>query len=75
MMLGLLDFSGGPVGEPATGYHFMTLGHLVFAIGFSLYIVVVAFIEERSMPALWGAATVPRLSRGKTSARDDEGAA
>jgi protein-S-isoprenylcysteine O-methyltransferase Ste14 len=33
----------------------MTLGHLVFAIGFSLYIVVGVFFEERSMRAQWGA--------------------
>jgi protein-S-isoprenylcysteine O-methyltransferase Ste14 len=33
----------------------MTLGHLVFAIGFSLYIVVGVFFEERSMVAQWGA--------------------
>jgi protein-S-isoprenylcysteine O-methyltransferase Ste14 len=32
----------------------MTLGHLVFAIGFSLYIVVGVFFEERSLRAQWG---------------------
>ncbi len=51
----------------------MTLGHLVFAIGFSLYIIVGVFFEERSMRAQWGAryddyadrvgTIVPRLSR------------
>jgi protein-S-isoprenylcysteine O-methyltransferase Ste14 len=53
----------------------MTLGHLVFAIGFSLYIVVGVFFEERSMLAQWGAryedychrvgTIVPRLPRAK----------
>jgi protein-S-isoprenylcysteine O-methyltransferase Ste14 len=33
----------------------MTLDHLVFAIGFSLYIVIGVFFEERSMRAQWGA--------------------
>lgn len=51
----------------------MTLGHLVFAIGFSLYIIVGIFFEERSMRAQWGAtyedycdrvgSIVPRLPR------------
>lgn len=51
----------------------MTLGHLVFALGFSLYIVVGVFFEERSMRARWGAkyddyvnrvgSIVPRLPR------------
>lgn len=52
----------------------MTLGHLVFAIGFSLYIVIGVFFEERSLRKQWGAAyddycsrvgsIVPRLSLG-----------
>src|SRR5262249_28032613 len=33
----------------------MTLGHLVFALGFSLYIVVGVFFEERAMLNQWGA--------------------
>jgi len=63
----------------------MTLGHLVFAIGFSLYIVVGVFFEERSMRAQWGAryedycdrvgAIVPRRSRGWAEARRDESTA
>lgn len=32
----------------------MTLGHLVFAIAFSIYIVVGVYFEERSMRAQWG---------------------
>jgi protein-S-isoprenylcysteine O-methyltransferase Ste14 len=61
----------------------MTVGHLVFAIGFSLYIVVGVFFEERSMRAQWGAryeeycdrvgTIVPRLSRGRARARRHEG--
>jgi protein-S-isoprenylcysteine O-methyltransferase Ste14 len=53
----------------------MTLGHLVFAIGFSLYIAVGVFFEERSLLAQWGAhyedyrrrvgSIVPRLPRGR----------
>lgn len=63
----------------------MTLGHLVFAIGFSLYIIVGVFFEERSMRAQLGAryedycdrvgSIVPRLSRGRARARRDEGPA
>jgi protein-S-isoprenylcysteine O-methyltransferase Ste14 len=63
----------------------MTLGHLVFAIGFSLYIVVGVFFEERSMLARWGApyqdycdrvgTIVPRRSRGRARARRDDGPA
>jgi protein-S-isoprenylcysteine O-methyltransferase Ste14 len=51
----------------------MTLGHLVFAIGFSLYVVVGVFFEERAMRAQWGdryedyckrvGSIVPRLPR------------
>jgi protein-S-isoprenylcysteine O-methyltransferase Ste14 len=33
----------------------MTLGHLVFAIAFSIYIAVGVSFEERSMRAQWGA--------------------
>lgn len=57
----------------------MTLGHLVFAIGFSLYIVIGVFFEERSMRAQWGAryedycdrvgTIVPRLSKQHSRAR------
>jgi len=57
----------------------MTLGHLVFAIGFSLYIVVGVFFEERSMLAQWGdryedycdrvGTIVPRLRRRAVRAR------
>lgn len=60
----------------------MTLGHLLFAIGFSLYIVIGVFFEERSMRAQWGAryedycdrvgTIVPRLSRGRQRPRRDE---
>ena len=60
----------------------MTLGHLVFAIGFSLYIVVGVFFEERSMLAQWGAryedycdrvgTIVPRLSQRRARPRRDE---
>lgn len=60
----------------------MTLGHLVFAIGFSLYVVVGVFFEERSMLAQWGAryqdycdrvgTIVPRPSFGRTRARREE---
>lgn len=32
----------------------MTLGHLLFSLGFSLYIIVGVFFEERSMRAHWG---------------------
>ena len=63
----------------------MTLGHLLFAIGFSLYIVVGVFFEERSMLAQWGAryedycdrvgTIVPRLSHRRARARHDEGPA
>lgn len=55
----------------------MTLGHLVFAIGFSLYIVVGVFFEERSMRKRWGdryddyctrvGSIVPRMPRGRSS--------
>ena len=61
----------------------MTLGHLVFAIGFSLYIVVGVFFEERSMRTQWGApyedycervgTIVPRVRRERVRARRDEG--
>jgi protein-S-isoprenylcysteine O-methyltransferase Ste14 len=61
----------------------MTLGHLVFASGFSLYIVVGVFFEERSMRVQWGAryedycnrvgSIVPRLSGGRARFRRDEG--
>lgn len=53
----------------------MTLGHLLFALGFSLYVIVGVFFEERSMRAQWGAryadycsrvgTIVPRLSPRK----------
>ncbi len=32
----------------------MTFGHLVFAIGFTAYVIVGVFFEERSMRAQWG---------------------
>jgi protein-S-isoprenylcysteine O-methyltransferase Ste14 len=61
----------------------MTAGHLVFAIGFSLYIIVGVFFEERSMLAQWGdryedyrdrvGAIVPRLPRGRRRADRAEG--
>jgi protein-S-isoprenylcysteine O-methyltransferase Ste14 len=51
----------------------MTLGHLLFAVGFSLYVVVGVFFEERSLRAHWGAryddycarvgSIVPRMPR------------
>lgn len=41
----------------------MTLGHLLFALGFSLYIVVGVFFEERSMRAQWGARYADYCSR------------
>lgn len=54
----------------------MTLGHLVFAIAFSLYILVGVFFEERSLLAQWGVryedyrarvgAIVPRMARART---------
>jgi protein-S-isoprenylcysteine O-methyltransferase Ste14 len=63
----------------------MTLGHLLFAIAFSLYIVVGVFFEERSMLAQWGAryadycervgTIVPRVPLGRARARRDEGSA
>jgi len=63
----------------------MTLGHLVFAIGFSAYVVVGVFFEERTLRAQWGAryedycdrvgAIVPRLARGRARARRDGGLA
>jgi len=53
----------------------MTLGQLVFAVGFSLYVVVGVYFEERSLVAQWGAryeeyrdrvgSIVPRLPRGE----------
>jgi protein-S-isoprenylcysteine O-methyltransferase Ste14 len=61
----------------------MTLGHLVFATGFSLYVVVGVFFEERTLVAQWGdryddyrdrvGAIVPRLPRGEARARHGEG--
>lgn len=63
----------------------MTLGHLAFAIGFSLYIVVGVYFEERSMVAQWGAryedycdrvgTIVPRLSHDRARTRRTEGPA
>jgi len=60
----------------------MTAGQLVFAIGFSLYIVVGVFFEERSLLAQWGAryddycdrvgTIVPRLPRDRAPTRRDE---
>jgi protein-S-isoprenylcysteine O-methyltransferase Ste14 len=54
----------------------MTLGHLLFALGFSLYIVVGVFFEERNMQARWGSryteycarvgSIVPRMPRRRT---------
>ena len=46
MMLGfLVAFWSVPV---------MTLGHLVFTLGMSLYIVIGVFLEERDLLALYG---------------------
>jgi len=57
----------------------MTLGHLVFAIGFSLYVVVGVYFEEPALVAHWGAryedyrdrvgSIVPRLSRDQARLR------
>ena len=41
----------------------MTLGHLVFALGFSLYVIVGVHFEERSMRAQWGARYADYCSR------------
>jgi protein-S-isoprenylcysteine O-methyltransferase Ste14 len=60
----------------------MTLGHLVFAIGFSLYIIVGVYFEERTLRAQWGAryedycdrvgTIVPHLPRARLRIRRDE---